>query len=123
MKKLFTLALLCGFAIPTLSGCMPSASTVTVTPVLIKVSEAAAPGQSVVLQGRYLGGPASGTVRLGADENGKGGFVLPVASVVSWTDSRIEFKLPSGAAAGGGWVYVEVAGRQSTGLPFSIKAG
>ena len=123
MKKLFTLVLLCGLVAPTLTGCMPSASTVTVTPVLIKVSEAAAPGQTVVLQGRYLGGTASGAVRLGADENGKGGFILPVASVVSWTDSRIEFKLPTGATAGGGWVYVEVAGRQSTGLPFSIKAG
>ena len=123
MKKLFTLVLLCGLVAPTLTGCMPSASTVTVTPVLIKVSEAAAPGQTVVLQGRYLGGTTSGAVRLGADENGKGGFILPVASVVSWTDSRIEFKVPTGATAGGGWVYVEVAGRQSTGLPFSIKAG
>lgn len=121
MRNIITILLLSAVVAPTLSGCMPAASTVTVTPVLIKVSEAARPGELVTLQGRYLGGPASSVIRLGADQDGKNGFLIPKESIVSWSDTVIVFKMPAGAPAGGGWLFVEAAGLRSTGLPYSIK--
>lgn len=107
-----------------LASCAPSQSTdrfVTVTPVLIKVSEAAPRGESVTIQGRYLGGPTTGQVRLGADESGKGGYVFPASAIQSWTDSQIVLTIPSDAPVGGSWLFVEVAGKQSTGLPYSVR--
>ncbi|TSA85646.1 cell surface protein [Deinococcus detaillensis] len=109
----------------TLSSCAPRVGTVmgvTQTPVLVKVSSGAAKGAAVMIQGRYLGGPATGRIRLGADENGSGGYLIPAASVVSWTDSEIVFNVPANAPAGGSWLYIEVNGRQSTGLPFSVSS-
>ncbi|GAA4021330.1 IPT/TIG domain-containing protein [Deinococcus rubellus] len=94
---------------------------VTQTPVLVKVSSGAAKGQAVTLQGRYLGGPATGRIRLGADENGSGGYLIPAGAVTSWTDSEIVFNVPAASPAGGSWLFVEVNGRQSTGLPFSVS--
>lgn len=107
----------------TLSACAPAQQdqTVTVTPMLYKVSEAGARGGSVTIQGRYLGGPSSGRVRLGADERGQGGYLFPAAAVQSWTDNQIVLTIPSDAPVGGSWLFVEVAGRQSTGLPFSVR--
>jgi len=93
---------------------------VTVTPVLIKVSESARAGDSVTVQGRYLGGPATGSVRIGASMTGEGGFVIPKEAIVSWTDSQIVFKVPQNVPTGGGWLFVEVGGMLSTGLPFSV---
>ncbi|WP_415813385.1 IPT/TIG domain-containing protein [Deinococcus marmoris] len=93
----------------------------TVTPVLIKVSEAATRGGSLTIQGRYLGGPSTGRVRLGADESGKGGYVIPATAVQSWTDSEIVMTIPTDAPVGGSWLFVEVAGKQSTGLPYSVR--
>ena len=107
-----------------LSSCAPRVSTVagvTLTPVLVKVSSGAAKGEAVTIQGRYLGGPATGRIRLGADENGQGGYRIPTAAVVSWTDTEIVFNVPADAPAGGSWLFIEVNGRQSTGLPFSIS--
>jgi IPT/TIG domain len=95
---------------------------VTQTPVLVKVSSGAAKGEAVTVQGRYLGGPATGRIRLGADENGQGGYLIPTASVTSWTDSEIVFSVPATSPAGGSWLFIEVNGRQSTGLPFSVSA-
>jgi hypothetical protein len=94
---------------------------VTVTPVLIKVSESAARGGTVTIQGRYLGGPSTGRVRLGADERGQGGFLFPASAVKSWTDSEIVLTIPADAPVGGSWLFVEVAGRQSTGLQYSVR--
>ncbi|GHG18190.1 hypothetical protein GCM10017784_06590 [Deinococcus indicus] len=94
---------------------------VTVTPVLIKVSESAARGGTLTVQGRYLGGPSTGRVRLGADERGQGGFLFPASAVRSWTDSEIVLTIPSDAPVGGSWLFVEVAGRQSTGLQYSVR--
>ena len=108
----------------TLASCAPRATTVvgvTQTPVLVKVSSGAAGGQDITVQGRYLGGPATGRVRLGADENGIGGYLLPIAAVRSWTDTEIVFTVPSDAPAGGSWLFIEVNGKQSTGLPFSVS--
>ncbi|WP_370637608.1 IPT/TIG domain-containing protein [Deinococcus sp. 6GRE01] len=93
----------------------------TVTPVLIKVSESAARGGTVTIQGRYLGGPSMGRVRLGADERGQGGFLFPASAVKSWTDSEIVLTIPADAPVGGSWLFVEVAGRQSTGLQYSVR--
>lgn len=94
---------------------------VTVTPVLVKLSEPAARGAALTIQGRYLGGPSSGRVRLGADESGAGGYVFPTSAVRSWTDSEIVLTIPADAPVGGSWLFVEVAGRQSTGLPYSVR--
>lgn len=108
----------------TLASCAPSIGTVqgvTQTPVLVKVSSGAAKGEAVMVQGRYLGGPSTGRIRLGADENGAGGYLIPTAAVVSWTDSEIVFNVPTNAPAGGSWLFIEVNGRQSTGLPFSVS--
>ena len=57
-----------------LSSCAPTQAVagVTVTPVLIKTSSAAARGQNVTVQGRYLGGPNSSKVLLGANADGVG---------------------------------------------------
>ncbi|GGM33698.1 hypothetical protein GCM10008956_07440 [Deinococcus arenae] len=94
---------------------------VTVTPVLIKASEGAARGGTLTIQGRYLGGPSTGKVRLGANEQGEGGYVFPAAAVQSWTDSQIVLTVPSDAPVGGSWLFVEVGAMRSTGLPFSVK--
>ena len=106
-----------------LTSCAPAAQVagVTVTPVLVKLSPAAGRGQNVTVQGRYLGGPATARVLLGADENGAGGYAIPAAAVVSWTDSQIVFTVPANAPVGGSWLFVEVAGSRSTGLPFSVR--
>lgn len=108
-----------------LASCMPTTNAVagvTVTPMLLKVSEAAAAGQNVTVQGRYLGGPATGRIRLGADERGQGGYFVPAGDVVSWTDSEVVFKVPAAAPVGGSWLYIEVGDMKSTGLPFSVKS-
>lgn len=107
----------------TLASCAPRTSTVagvTQTPLLIKVSEGAARGQDVTIQGRYLGGPSTSVVRLGADADGKGGFTIPASAIKSWTDTQIVFTVPDSAPVGGSWLFIEVAGMQSTGLPFSV---
>ncbi|WP_309570599.1 IPT/TIG domain-containing protein [Deinococcus sp.] len=110
-----------------LASCAPRQQTqtaeqmVTVTPMLVKVSEAAARGGKVTIQGRFLGGPGIGKVRLGANETGQGGFIFPASAVVSWTDTEIVLTIPSDAPVGGSWLFVEVGGKQSTGLPYSVS--
>ena len=108
-----------------LASCAPRVGTVmgvTQTPMLIKVSSGAAAGQAITVQGRYLGGPATGRIRLGADENGAGGYLIPAAAVKSWSDTEIVFTVPGNAPAGGSWLFIEVNGRQSTGLPLSVSS-
>ncbi|GBF06603.1 cell surface receptor IPT/TIG [Deinococcus aerius] len=107
-----------------LASCAPrqqATAGVTVTPVLIKLSEPAARGGTLTIQGRYLGGPSTGRVRLGANESGEGGYVFPASAVRSWTDSEIVLTIPADAPVGGSWLFVEVGGRQSTGLPYSVR--
>lgn len=107
-----------------LASCAPRPSAtagVTVTPVLVKLSEPAARGGRLTVQGRYLGGPATGRVRLGADETGAGGYLFPASAVQSWTDSEIVLTIPGDAPVGGSWLFVEVGGKRSTGLPYSVR--
>jgi len=108
-----------------LASCAPRpagpAANVTVTPVLIKVSESAARGGTLTIQGRYLGGPSTGRVRLGADMSGAGGYTLPASAVQSWTDTQIVLTVPADAPVGGSWLFVDVGGRPSTGLPYSVR--
>ncbi|WP_308425499.1 IPT/TIG domain-containing protein [Deinococcus seoulensis] len=89
--------------------------------MLIKVSGAAVRGGTVTIQGRYLGGPSTGQVRLGASEDGQGGYLFPASAVQSWTDSEIVLTVPADAPVGASWLFVEVAGKQSTGLPYSVQ--
>ncbi|MFC4425502.1 IPT/TIG domain-containing protein [Deinococcus navajonensis] len=121
MRHLFVASLLC---LGALASCTPSiqgASQVTVTPMLIKVSEPAARGGTLTIQGRYLGGPATSRVRLGADERGEGGYVFPATAVRSWSDTEIVLTIPADAPVGGSWLFVEVGGLRSTGLPYSVR--
>ncbi|MEF2277581.1 IPT/TIG domain-containing protein [Deinococcus sp. YIM 134068] len=107
-----------------LASCAPrqqAGAGVTVTPVLVKLSEPAPRGGVLTVQGRYLGGPSTGRVRLGADATGAGGYVFPPAAVRSWTDQEIVLTLPSDAPVGGSWLFVEVGGKLSTGLPYSVR--
>ena len=123
MRVFFLTSLLTAGAL-SFSSCAPTTQAVagvTVTPVLIKTSAAAARGQNVTIQGRYLGGPSSAKVFLGADGNGSGGYALPANAVVSWTDSQIVFTVPAGAPVGGGFLFVQVGDMRSTGLPFSVS--
>ena len=56
-----------------LASCAPRQAVtagVTVTPLLVKLSDAAPRGGLLTVQGRYLGGPSTGRVRLGADAAG-----------------------------------------------------
>lgn len=107
-----------------LASCAPrpqAVSSVTVTPVLLKVSEPAARGGTLTIQGRYLGNSATGRVRLGANADGTGGYVVPASAVRSWTDSEIVLTIPGDAPVGGSWLFVEVGGLRATGLPYSVR--
>lgn len=115
-RSLFLLAL----ATLALGGCAPTAERPSLRPVLVKAGEPAAPGQPVSLQGRFLGGPSNSSVIFRADENGIGGTRTADSDVVSWTPSTIVVKVPAGTTPGGGFVFVDVAGVLSNGLPFSV---
>ncbi|ADV67477.1 IPT/TIG domain-containing protein [Deinococcus maricopensis] len=107
-----------------LASCAPRANTVvgvTVTPMVVKVSEGAQRGQTVTVQGRYLGGPSTGRILLGATESGADGYVVPASDIVSWTDTEIQFRVPANAVPGAGWLFVRVNNMLSTGLPFSVR--
>lgn len=121
MKRILVCALLIAGAC---TACMPrtqAVAGVTVTPMLIKVSEGAKQGTQVTVQGRYLGGPSTGRIRLGADEQGRGGYLVPKDAVGSWTDSQIVFTVPQNAPVGASWLFIEVGDMTSTGLPFSVS--
>jgi IPT/TIG domain len=102
-------------------SCAPNADRPSVLPVLVKLSEPAAVGQSLTIQGRYLGGPSNSSVTLGADDAGNGGVKNSSADIVSWTSSEIVLKVPSGARPGGHFVFVDVGGVRSNLLPYSVN--
>lgn len=129
MRQLLLASLLTA-AVLGLGACAPRtgvavATTVTgvsVNPVLLKLSASARRGGSVTLQGRYLGGPATAQLFLGASESGltPGSYQIPASAISSWTDSQIVFTVPSTAPTGGSWVYVRVGQLVSSGLTISI---
>ena len=93
---------------------------VAVKPVLYKVSEPVVRGGALTIQGRYLGGPASAQIRMGAKSDGQGGFVLPASAIRSWSTSEITLTVPSDIPPGGGYIFVRVGMQDSNGLPYSI---
>ncbi|GAA5500752.1 hypothetical protein Dxin01_00477 [Deinococcus xinjiangensis] len=94
---------------------------VTVHPVLVKLSESAKRGQTVTVQGRYMGGPLTGKIILGATADGTNGFEIPNTSVKSWTDTEVVFTIPSDFPPGGSWLFIKVGDMLSNGLPYSVK--
>lgn len=107
-----------------LASCTPRATTtanVTAAPLLIKASETPVRGGTLTIQGRFLGGPSTARVLIGADEDGAGAFVIPASAVQSWTDTEIVVQVPEGVPAGGSWLFVEVGGHLSTGLRVSVR--
>ena len=103
------------------AGCAPSADRPSLRPLIVKVSEPAAAGQPVTIQGRYLGGPANSQVIFRADENGRGGVTPQAGDVVSWTASEIVVKVPAGTRPGGGFLFVNVGGVLSNGMPYAVN--
>ena len=107
------------------TSCTPrtqSVAGVTYAPVLVKLSDSAARGGTMTIQGRYLGGPSTGKVLLGADADGKSPYVIPASAIQSWTDTKIVLTIPNDAPVGGSWLFVEVGGmKSSNGLPYSVK--
>lgn len=118
MKKL--MLALAGAAVLALAGCAPSADRPSLAPVIIKISEPAAAGQNVTIQGRYLGGPSNSNVIFRADELGQGGYEAEPSDIVSWSGSQIVVKVPKAARPGGGFVLVRVGGVFSNSMPYSI---
>ncbi|WP_019008778.1 IPT/TIG domain-containing protein [Deinococcus aquatilis] len=117
--------LMTGLFLGSLSSCAPRQQTsterfVAVKPVLYKVSAPVVRGGTLTVQGRYLGGPASATIRMGAAYDGSGGFDLPAAAIQSWTPSEITFTVPSDLPPGGAYVYVTVGSLKSNPISYSI---
>ena len=104
-----------------LAACGPKITVENyVLPTLYSITSPDTSGGTVVLQGRYFGDGMEGQaedsyVILGADVNGEGGVRVRANS---WTPSRIELGVPSGA--GSGFVFVVVDGIRSNGLPTSL---
>ena len=99
-----------------------SGVAVTYAPVIVKLSESAARGETVTIQGRYLGSASAGRIWLGASADGQGGYAIPGSAALSWSDTQIVLKVPQDAPIGGSWLFVEVGGvKSSNGLPFSVK--
>ncbi|HWG84574.1 MAG TPA: cell surface protein [Deinococcales bacterium] len=113
-------------AVLVLGACAPAAERPSLRPVVFTATRgidgpsAAAPGQEVVIQGRYLGGPSTGSVIFRADERGEGGTRAQAKDIVSWGADNIVVRVPEDTAAGGGFIVVEVQGVKSFGMPFSI---
>lgn len=121
MKQIIFCSLLVGAALTACAPTEQTASMAQVTPVLIKASESAARGGTLTIQGRYLGSPINGKVRLGATTEGEGGWVFPASAIQSWTDREIVLTIPEDAPTTASWLFVEVDGLQSSGLPYSIR--
>jgi hypothetical protein len=122
MQRIFLASLLFAGALASCAPRTGSVAGVTAAPMLVKVSEAAARGGTLTIQGRYLGGPTTGRVLLGVTEDGQGGYAVPASAVQSWTDSQIVLTIPDNAPIGGSWLFVEVGGKRSVGgLPYSVR--
>ncbi len=112
---------LAGVAVTLLGACAPSADRPSVAPVIFKLSEPAAVGQPVTIQGRSLGGPSNSVVLFRADEVGDGGVEADKADIVSWSSTQVVVKVPKSARPGGAFVFVKVGGVLSNAMPFSVN--
>lgn len=113
-------ALLAGLiALFAFVSCAPS-DRPTVRPLLIKISEPAKVGETVTIQGRYLGGAANSVVVFGANDLGTGGTRASGDNIVSWSGTEIQVKIPVGTKAGGNFVFVNVGSVLSNGLPYNV---
>jgi hypothetical protein len=99
MKLLFAAAV----ALLAFTSCAPDLNRPTLRPVLIKLSEPAKIGETVNIQGRYLGSKDNGFVLFNADSTGASGIKTAEADVVSWTASEITVKIPATAKTGGNY--------------------
>ena len=106
-------------AVSALGSCTPS-DRPTVRPLLIKISEPAKVGETVMIQGRYLGGTANSTVVFGANDLGAGGTKAVADNIVSWSGTEVQVKIPAGTKAGGNFVFISVGGVLSNGLPYNV---
>ena len=100
-------------------ACAPS-DRPTLRPLLIKISEPAKVGDTVMSQGRYLGSAANSFVIFGANDSGNNGTRAAGDNVVSWSGSEVNVKVPAGTKAGGNFVFISVGGVLSNGLPYSV---
>ena len=113
-------ALLAGsIALFAFVSCAPS-DRPTVRPLLIKISEPAKIGQTVMIQGRYLGAAANSTVVFGANDLGAGGTKAAAANIVSWSGTEVQVNIPDGTKSGGNFVFISVGGVLSNGLPYNV---
>jgi len=113
-------ALLAGLiALLAFVSCAPS-DRPTVRPLLIKISEPAKIGQTVTIQGRYLGGTANSVVVFGANDLGAGGAKVTADNIVSWSGTEVQVKIPDGTKAGGNFVFISVGNVLSNGLPYNV---
>ncbi len=98
------------------AACAPQAANVSNT-VLPHIFSIRSEGDSLFIQGRYLGSgqgsvEAGNYVLIGANALKEGGLVYPASS---WTNTRIEVPVPSTQNLGHVFVYVD--GVPSNGLP------
>ncbi len=113
--------LLVGFvALLAFTSCAPDLNRPTLRPVIIKLSEPAKIGETVTIQGRYLGSKENGLVLFNADALGKSGVNAGTADVISWTASEIQVKIPIEARPGGNFLFVSVGGILSNGMAYSV---
>ncbi len=113
--------LLVGFvALLALTSCAPDLNRPTLRPVIIKLSEPAKIGETVTIQGRYLGSKENGAVLFNADSNGNAGVSSAASDVVSWTASEIQVRVPINVRPGGNFIFVNVGGVLSNGMVYSI---
>ncbi len=107
-------------ALLAFTSCAPDANRPSLRPVIFKLSEAAKVGETVTIQGRYLGSKDNGVVLFNADPFGKNGISSSATDVVSWSASEIQIRIPIDARTGGSFVFVNVGGVLSNAMAYSI---
>ena len=112
--------LLAGLVALAFTSCAPDFSRPSLRPVLIKLSEPAKVGETVSLQGRYLGSKENGVVLFNADSSGATGVSSAGTDVVSWSASEIQVRVPLNVRPGGNFIFVSVGGVLSNGMVYSI---
>lgn len=117
MKVFFTAVV----ALLAFVSCAPDFNRPTVRPVLIKLSEPAKVGETVTIQGRYLGSRDNGFVLFNADSNGATGVKSADTDVISWSASEIVVKIPAATKSGGNFLFVSVGGVLSNGMIYSVS--